>query len=171
MVRKNLNFCPYCGGPFELKNFEGRERLFCSSCQEVYYQNPLPAATALVLNQENMLLLGRRAIEPAKGAWCLPGGFMEMGETMQQAALRELKEETGLEGKMVSFVGCFYQESRSYGSVIIFGYRVDAVNGELTAGDDMEAVQYYHLDSMPPVAFDSHRKLIAKLREQLGNKE
>jgi len=94
-----------------------------------------------------------------------------MGETMQQAALRELKEETGLEGKMVSFVGCFYQESRSYGSVIIFGYRVDAVNGELTAGDDMEAVQYYHLDSMPPVAFDSHRKLIAKLREQLGNKE
>ena len=171
MSTKTLKFCPYCGGHFERKYADGRERLVCSRCGEIYYQNPYPAATALVLNRDNQLLLGRRAVEPAKGAWCLPGGFIEMGETMEQAALRELKEETGLEGKVLSFVGCFYQASRFYGGVIIFGYRVEAVSGQARAGDDMQTLETFDLDSIPEVAFESHQKLIEELKKQIRNKE
>lgn len=165
MQKKELRFCPYCAGRFERKYVQGRDRLVCTDCGEIYYQNPLPAATALVVNRHNQLLLGKRAVEPAKGEWGLPGGFIEMGETMEQAALRELKEETGLEGKILSFIGCFPQESLFYGSIIIFGYRIEAAGGNLQAGDDVEEIIYFDLDSLPPVAFEAHRKLIANLRK------
>ncbi len=166
--KKRPLFCPYCGRAFQKKLIEGKERLYCQLCDEIYYENPVPAVTALVLNEENQILLGRRAVEPAKGGWCLPGGFMETGETIEEAALRELKEETGINGRIVSFVGFFYQESIYYGSIIIFGYRVEMMDGVLKADDDMEALQYFELDDLPEVAFLSHKNLIGVLKKQIG---
>ncbi len=149
-----------------MKEIQGKSRLFCPTCREVRYQNPVPAATALVVNSRNQLLLGKRKIDPQKGQWCLPGGFIEQGESMEQAALRELKEETGIEGTIISMVDCFYQESRFYGSLIIFGYLVNIEGGELCANDDLEEVRYYDLDDLPPIAFESHRRLVAKLKNE-----
>ena len=168
MSQKEVKFCPWCGGHLEKKFVQGKDRMVCTVCSEIYYKNPLPAATALVLKNGNQLLLGKRAVEPAKGQWCLPGGFIEMDETMEQAALRELEEETGLEGRIKSFVGCFFQKSIFYGGVIIFGYRIEDVVGDMNAGDDMEELHYYSLDSLPPLAFDAHRKLIDELKKQMG---
>jgi ADP-ribose pyrophosphatase YjhB (NUDIX family) len=167
MNKKEIAFCPFCAGRLEQKAVHGRVRLVCTQCREIYYQNPVPAATALVLNGQNHLLLGRRSVEPAYGEWCLPGGFIEIGETMEQAALRELKEETGLDGRSISFVGCFAQTSRQYGAVIVFGYHVEVLGGVLNPGDDISELLYFDLDRMPPVAFDSHRRLIDILRAQL----
>lgn len=164
-MKKELTYCPYCAGRFERTTVEGRQRLVCSACGEIYYENPLPAATALVLNECNELLLGKRAVDPCRGQWCLPGGFIEMGETMEQAALRELYEETGLIGRVLSFIGCLQQESRFYGSIIIFGYRIEVTGGLLQPGDDMEELRYFGLDRLPAVPFEAHRKLIALLRE------
>jgi 8-oxo-dGTP diphosphatase len=169
MLRKELKFCPYCAAPFGRRQVDGRMRLVCTSCGEVFYQNPVPAATALVVNGHGELLLGKRSVEPARGEWCLPGGFVEIDESMEQAALRELCEETGLVAGRGLFVGCFYQNSIYYGGVIIFGYRIENVRGELTAGDDMEALQYYGFDTLPPIAFESHRKLIELFRLQLAS--
>lgn len=168
MLRRELTYCPYCAGRLERRHADGRSRLVCSSCGEVHYQNPLPAATALVLNHRGELLLGRRAVEPAYGQWCLPGGFVELGETMEQAALRELREETGLAADSGSFVGCFYQNSVYYGGVIIFGYRVDSPHGDPEAGDDMQEVRYFPFNDLPPVAFESHRRLIELFRQQIA---
>jgi 8-oxo-dGTP diphosphatase len=168
MYRKELKFCPYCAGSLERRMVEGRMRHVCMSCDEVYYQNPLPAATALVVNDCGQLLLGKRAVEPARGQWCLPGGFVELGESMEQAALRELQEETGLVAGSGAFVGCFYQNSQYYGGVIIFGYRIDVVLGEPAAGDDMQALRYYSFDHLPPIAFESHRRLIELFKQQLS---
>jgi ADP-ribose pyrophosphatase YjhB (NUDIX family)/DNA-directed RNA polymerase subunit RPC12/RpoP len=162
MKLKKLIFCPYCGEKFLVKQLQGRDRLFCNKCQEIYYENPVPAATSIVLNAQNQMLLGRRGVEPAKGQWCLPGGFIEQGETMGQAALRELKEETGLEGKIVSFIDCFYQESKFYGSLIIFGYQVEIVGGQIRASDDLVEVCFYDTVSLPPLAFTSHQKIVEK---------
>ena len=168
MPRKALTYCPYCAGRFVLREIEGRSRLVCPDCGEIYYQNPLPAATALVVNDRGELLLGKRSVEPALGQWCLPGGFVEINESMEQAALRELREETGLEADRGIFVGCFYQNSVYYGGVIIFGYRVAEVRGEPLAGDDMQELGYFAFDRLPPVAFESHRKLIELFKQQHG---
>lgn len=164
-MKKELKYCPYCAGLFERRLIDGRKRLVCSECGEIYYENPLPAAAALVLNDRSQLLLGRRSVEPARGSWCLPGGFVEMGETMEQAALRELLEETGLRGRALSFIGCLHQESAFYGSIIIFGYRIAITGGTMQAGDDMEEVRFFDLDNLPAVPFETHRKLIAMLKE------
>jgi len=167
MKRTEVKYCPHCGSDLEVKHAEGRERKVCKECKSIYYINPLPAATSLVLNEKNQLLLGKRLVEPAKGQWCLPGGFVELDESMEQAALRELKEETNLSGKAISFAGCTYQKSDFYGGVIIFGYRVEILGGEMEAGDDMGELKYYDLDSLPPVAFDAHIYLINQLKQQL----
>jgi ADP-ribose pyrophosphatase YjhB (NUDIX family) len=167
MKRTDVKYCPHCGSELEMKYAEGRDRKVCKECKSIYYINPLPAATSLVLNDKNQLLLGKRGIEPAKGQWCLPGGFVEIDESMEAAALRELKEETGLTGKPLSFVGCTYQKSNFYGGVIIFGYSVEIIQGEMKAGDDMEDLKYYDLDNLPPVAFDAHIYLINQLKLQL----
>jgi ADP-ribose pyrophosphatase YjhB (NUDIX family) len=170
MARKPLKYCSFCGAACEQRHIEGRQRLYCPSCREVRYENPIPAATALVLRGESELLLGRRKNDPQKGHWCLPGGFIELGESMEQAALRELKEETGLEGAIISFVDCFYQESRFYGSLIIFGYLVEITGGELQANDDLEEVRYFDLDALPELAFDSHRKLVEQLKKKTAKR-
>lgn len=166
---KELRYCPLCGAPLVRRHADGRERLVCSRCSEILYQNPLPAATALVLDARGDLLLGKRAVAPARGEWCLPGGFIELGESMEEAAVRELAEETGLQGRVRSFVGCCYQTSRTYGGVIIFGYRVEVTAGQARAADDMDAVAYFPLDALPPVAFESHRTLIESLRRELDS--
>jgi 8-oxo-dGTP diphosphatase len=98
----------------------------------------------------------------------LPGGFIEQGETMAEAALRELKEETGLVGTVISLVDCFYQESRFYGSLIIFGYRISIQEGNPCADDDLEEVRFFDLDNFPLLAFESHRKLVEEFKKRVA---
>ena len=100
MKRTEVQFCPYCGSGLETKYVEGRDRKVCRDCNSIYYINPLPAATALVLNEKNQLLLGKRLVEPGKGQWCLPGGFVELDESMDQTALRELEQLENLRKRL-----------------------------------------------------------------------
>ncbi len=162
-----IKYCPWCAGLLGPKHAEGRVRLVCTACGRIFYRNPLPAATALVLDPDGRLMLGRRSVEPARGEWCLPGGFVELDETMEEAALRELQEETGISGSVLSFVGCYYQRSSMYGGVIIFGYRVAPDSLQVHAGDDMQEIGFFDLDSLPAVAFESHRKLIEVLKKEV----
>ncbi len=89
-----MNFCPNCGAPIHLEIPEGddRKRHVCSQCGKIHYQNPKVIA-GCILEWEEKILLCRRAIEPKYGLWTLPAGFMEMGETLEQAARRETLEE------------------------------------------------------------------------------
>tara|TARA_B100000579_G_C22833962_1_gene857544 strand:+ start:2109 stop:2666 length:558 start_codon:yes stop_codon:yes gene_type:complete len=90
-----LNCCTQCGHEVSLKIPEGdnRERYVCSNCGYIHYQNP-NVVVGTVPYHENKILLCKRGIEPRKGLWTFPAGFLEMGETLQEGALRETKEET-----------------------------------------------------------------------------
>jgi len=155
-------FCYYCGEKLIEKSFQERMHRYCQTCDRIHYENPLPAVATLVVNNENQLLLVKRSVEPAKGEWCLPGGFIEKDESIEEAALRELEEETGIKGTVVSLVDFFSQRSRHHGSLIIFGYRVKIVGGELRAGDDAQEVNFFGFDKLPPIAFLSHQALLRK---------
>ena len=156
-------FCAYCGARLTERVFEERARGYCPGCDSISYENPVPAVAALVMNHNNQLLLVKRGVEPAKGMWCLPGGFLEIDESIEEAVLRELEEETGIQGEIGRLVDFFSQRSPHYGAILLFGYTVMMVGGTVKAGFDAEAVEFFDRDALPPIAFFSHQKLIEKV--------
>lgn len=153
-------FCPYCAQRLTSRRIDGRDRQVCVSCGRVLYENPVPATAAVVFDDDGGVLLVKRNVEPKKGQWCLPGGFIEVGESPEAGCLRELKEETNLAGYIDRLLGVYVADSSIYKSVLIIGYLVRDVNGKLEAGDDSDAVRFFALDDMPPLAFRSHRKVL-----------
>ena len=166
---KPKRFCPFCQHILSKKYIEGCQRLYCPQCQSPLYENPIPATAAVYFNENREVLLVKRKVNPNKGDWCLPGGYVEMEETPEACCLRELKEETNLEGDIKKLVGVYLSESPVYKSVLVIGYWLSEVKGELMAGYDAEAVQFYPLDQLPIIAFRSHRSLIDEVMRLSGN--
>lgn len=137
-----------------------RLREVCSVCRTVFYQNPLPAAAALVLDDERRVLLVKRKFPPNEGMWCLPIGFAEMGETIAEAALRELREEAGIVGRVTRLIDADSWVSDFYGDLLVVTFEAEKVSGTETAGDDAKEVGYFAIDHLPPLAFPSNEKAI-----------
>lgn len=95
--------CPRCGD--EGIAFQEDNALCCPECEFVYYINPAPTSTALLRNADGQLLMVRRARDPQKGMWDLPGGFIDSGETAEAALQRELQEELGVTADRMSYFG------------------------------------------------------------------
>lgn len=153
-------YCHRCGSSLTGKFIDGRDRLFCTSCDKPVYENPIPATAAVVFNEQNEVLLVKRNVEPKAGEWCLPGGFLEMHEAPEQGCLRELTEETGLKGEISGWAGNIISESPIYKSVLVTGYLIKNTTGKLKPGDDCEETAFFKTDPLPPIAFKSHRKIL-----------
>jgi len=151
-----IKFCPYCGYKLVRKMLEGRERLYCSRCEKIYYENPTPVVAVIARDNEGKILLIKRKIEPRKGEWALPSGFMEIEESPVEAALRELTEETGLKGKSKRLIGVYPNNSEIHGYLVTIIYEVRILEGKLCAGDDAEEAEFFSKNQMPPLAFQSH---------------
>ena len=115
-------------------------------------------ADCAVVNQRGELLLVRRGGEPFKGCWALPGGFMEMDETIEHCAMRELEEETGLKvtEEDLRLIGIYSAPGRDpRGRTVTAAYAVMlADNRQAKAGDDAAEVRWWPLNALPPMAFD-----------------
>ena len=162
-------YCPVCGGPLALKQFEGRKRHVCGSCGHVVYVNPIPAACQVVI-EDGSVLLTLRASDPRKGMWCLPGGFVEWGESPVEGAKRELFEETGVTAESLDLVGVYESVSGPRRHVMLVAYRVVTWSGDIRAGDDAEEVAWYAVDDIPPLAFKVHEQVLADIfdKERTG---
>ncbi|MFO7915512.1 MAG: NUDIX hydrolase [Candidatus Krumholzibacteriales bacterium] len=162
-----LKYCPYCAGPLSLRENEGRKRLFCDNEKIYIYRNPIPAATGLILDEDNRILLVLRAREPGKDEWGLPGGFVETDESPIYAARREVLEETGLTVDNPELINVVYQNSDFYNtSILIIGYRFLEYDGDVVAGDDAAEARFFPLNQLPELAFRSHRALIDEMTER-----
>ena len=97
-----FKYCPVCGSEhFEVHNFKSKK---CRDCGFTYYANPCSATAAFIVNDRDEMLVVRRAKEPAKGTLDLPGGFVDMGETVEEGMIREIKEETGLDVTNIEYL-------------------------------------------------------------------
>ena len=137
-----------------------RPRDVCSVCATVFYQNPLPAAGALVLDDQRRVLLVKRKFPPAEGMWCLPIGFAETGETIAEAALRELLEETGVTGRVVRLIDVDSSYGEFYGDVLVVTFEVEKLLGMEHPGDDAAEVDYFPMDQLPVLAFPHNETAI-----------
>ena len=150
-------FCPKCGAPLgrrRLKDFEP-ERLVCTRCLFVMYLNPKVAAGTVVEHKGGIVLL-RREIDPRAGFWVHPGGFVDRGETLEQAAIRETREEVGLEVEILGLLGAFsFHDSE----VVVVTYAARTISGEPTVGDESLEVRTFDPQQLPwdELAFPSTR--------------
>ncbi|VFQ43635.1 NUDIX hydrolase [Desulfoluna butyratoxydans] len=152
--------CPFCGGLLSRRFVEGRDRLYCEACATPLYENPVPASCVVVVDDEERLLLIKRNVPPKVGMWCLPGGFMELGESPEEAAVRELREEAGIDGRIRSLLGVTTNPNPDYGTVLLMGYLIRSWTGVPVAGDDADDARFFPLDDLPEIAFRSHRHFI-----------
>ena len=145
---KNFIFCPFCSSELVSGLIEGRDRKYCAGCGFIHYKNPLPSAAGVILKDDRLLLI-RRGVEPAKGKWSLPSGFIEEGESPEEGCMREVLEETGLETAVIKLLGVYHVGSKMYGDVLIITYLMDETGGSLEAGGDATDARYFKMDEVP----------------------
>jgi ADP-ribose pyrophosphatase YjhB (NUDIX family)/GNAT superfamily N-acetyltransferase len=149
----------------ERRVVDDREREVCPACGFIFYRNPVPAVGVVVALQGKLVLV-RRRYEPRAGCWALPAGFMELGESAEDAAIRECHEETGLLVRVDHLLGVYsYGEGQRTGLLII--YAATATGGELAAADDATEAGVFATDALPtPMAFPTHLQAIDRWRRE-----
>jgi len=142
-----MKYCNQCGDPVLVRVPDGdnRPRFVCDSCQTVHYQNPRIVAGCVPVWDDRVLLC-RRAIEPRRGYWTLPAGFMENGETMQQAAERETLEEACARVRDLQLYTLF--DLPHINQVYMF-FRAQLVDLDFSAGDESLEVRLFDQQDIP----------------------
>jgi ADP-ribose pyrophosphatase YjhB (NUDIX family) len=149
---RDWSHCPRCGAALRRSVPPGddEERLWCPACGLVLYENPAPTAGAVVVDDQGRVMLTRRAIEPFLGMWDLPGGFVRPGEDGEQAARRELLEETGLEiatGRVLAIVPDVYGSAGEPTLNIFYLARVTA--GTARPASDVSEIAWFGAGELP----------------------
>nr|WP_320132118.1 NUDIX hydrolase [uncultured Holophaga sp.] len=151
-----FTYCPRCGHALEQRECFGRIRPACPACRFVHFANPR-VAVVIFLHHANRVLLVKRGVPPEKGRWALPAGYIDLGEPPEEAAIREMQEETGLE---VSIEGLLDLGYNPVSQAIVITYRARLLGGEPMAGDDAAEARWFGTEELPDLAFDSTRKAI-----------
>jgi len=156
-----FRFCPRCGGPLRSRQVAGRRRQACTRCDFIHYDNPVPAVAAIVPRGDRIVLV-RRAEEPRRGDWCLPAGFLEQDETPEECAVRETREETGLDIRVTELFGVDIGRDDPRTRVVLIIYLAELLGGEMRAGDDASEAGWFGPGELPErIAFATHRRAIA----------
>jgi 8-oxo-dGTP diphosphatase len=154
-----------CGGDLEPRSLKATEpdRLVCTRCGFIFYLDPKVAVGTLIRDEQGRLALVRRAIEPGYGKWTFPGGYVDRGEPVRTAAVREAKEEVGLDVRLDALLNVY-----SYPRApIIIIFTATKTGGELACDDEGIEAAFFAADAIPwdNLAFQSTHDA---LREYLG---
>lgn len=158
-MRPPINFCQICGHEMQDKHAHGKLRRVCPSCGFVHFQDPKVAVVAFIEKDERVLLV-QRAMNPERGKWALPAGYVDYGEDPQQAVIREVNEETGLEIEVTRLIDVEGGPG-TFGASIVIIYAASVLNGVARPQDDANAVLWYAAsDPLPELAFDSTHAML-----------
>ena len=142
-------WCPRCRGELAA----GESCVECATCGFVGWANSAPTACAFCEDDEGRLLLARRAYEPFRGCWDIPGGFLQEGEHPLDGLRRELLEETGLEIEPGEFMGAWidrYGDAQGAQSTLNLYWRARVLSGEGRPADDVSELRWFARDELPP---------------------
>ncbi len=160
-----FRFCPKCGGQLERKQIKANEpeRRVCNACAFILYEDPKIAACTIPIIDNKIVLL-KRGIEPNYGQWVFPGGFMDRGERVEDAAIRETWEEANLAVEIDQLLNIYSYTGQP---VVIVVYLVNVVGGELKAMDETLEAATFAPEEIPwdELAFESTKEA---LREYLA---
>ena len=145
---EGFRFCPVCGGALESRLLKEGDptRLVCVACGYVFYLDPKLAVGTVIQDEHGRIALVRRAIEPGYGKWVFPGGAIEPGETPEQAAVREAREETGLEVRLDGLINIYSYSGRT---PVIVVYAATMIGGCLGCDDEGLEAKFFEPDAIP----------------------
>lgn len=166
MLAEEVNFCPRCGAALEQAERFGRLRPVCPACGWIYFPDP-KVAVAVLIEQEEGVLLVRRANDPQRGLWTLPAGFVDAGEDPVRAAERECLEETGLHVRVGHLLDVMSGQEHPRGAHIVIFYQGEIVSGSLRAEDDVDRAAFFRRDQLPPLAFSTTQKILSITRHPM----
>ena len=150
-----------CGTVLVGRVIEGREVEACPNDDFVLWHDP-KVTTAVVIEVDGGVILGRRSIEPGRGLWCLPGGFVNDDEDPWDAAARECMEEINATVERIRLIGVFHIAKRTAPSMVGIAYQARLAAGSRPSpGAEMLEVGVFELAALPPLAFPSHRRVLA----------
>lgn len=156
------NYCPTCGNGLARQRHSGRERPYCPRCETPIYFDPKVAVVVFIERNDKVLLI-RRAVDPGKGKWALPAGFVDYDEAPKDAAARETLEETSLHVRIDKLLAVFPRKDDGLADIVI-AYSASILSGEACAGDDADEVGWFSRDSLPTLVFYPSITLAAKWR-------
>lgn len=154
---ETFRFCPICTCHLTTMVLDGTPRLHCKNCGFIRFRNPSPSAGTIAI-MNNRIVMIQRGRPPSKGKWAFPSGFIEIGETPEEAALREMEEESGVTGRILDLIGVYYEDSEVWGDLLVIMYLVEVTGGELRAGDDADDVRLSTRTEVPNFKFTSFRR-------------
>jgi ADP-ribose pyrophosphatase YjhB (NUDIX family) len=167
-----VRFCSRCGVKLDFGPVGGedRDRLSCPNCGYICYVNPRLVVTTLPITESGEVMLIRRGIEPGYNMWAQPGGFLEIDETVRQAAIRETLEETGLDVELGAILGLY---SRIPAAIVVVAYEARIVGGEPQVTHESLETRPFAADRIPwdEIAFETSvralRDWVARVRPDL----
>ncbi len=153
---ESIIYCPHCASKMITERVGDKPRRVCPSCRFIFFTDPKVGVGVLIIDEGKVLLV-KRGMNPEKGKWSIPAGFLDYGEDPKITAAREVKEETNLQIKITGLLDIYFNsESLIHGGASIFIlYSAEAVAGELKAGDDADEACYFGRDELPDLAFPS----------------
>ena len=159
-MSEEITFCQRCGHRLAQKQVEGKTRPYCPACGFVVYVDPKVAALVLV-STDGKLVLVKRGVQPALGRWSFPSGYVDRGEAVEDAAVREVKEETGLDVRLMELVGLY---SQTDSPVVLAVFSAEVTGGELCAGSDIREVRLFSPDRLPSLPFPHDEQIVSDWR-------
>jgi ADP-ribose pyrophosphatase YjhB (NUDIX family) len=143
-----FRFCPRCGGTLERRSLKATEpdRPVCTQCGYVFYIDPKIAVGTIIATDSGGLVLVRRAIEPGYGLWVFPGGYVDRGEPLTEAAVREAREECGLDVRLDALVNIYSYPGRA---PVIVVYAATALGGELCSDEECLETAVFDASHIP----------------------
>jgi 8-oxo-dGTP diphosphatase len=157
-----MDYCSACAGRLD---HSGRHPV-CTGCGRTHHRDP-KVGVGVVVVQDGRLLLVRRGVQPGKGLWALPAGYVDAGEDPREAAAREALEETGLQvrvGAVVDvYAGTGTVSGGHRGASFFLAFEADVVGGTLAAADDALDAGFFGPEELPELAFDSTRDAVARV--------
>ena len=153
-----LKYCPSCATELVTQFVHGRSRPTCPECGLVQYLGP-KVAVGCIIALDGKLIFTRRTIEPGRGRWTFPSGYVDLGEDVAMAAVREAKEETGMDVQLDRLVGVYGNPEQS---VVFVVYAGSVLRGELSAGDEADAIGLFSENELPELAFEHDYEILAE---------
>lgn len=159
-MKNDINYCQVCGDSLENCNIDGTNRRRCPGCGKIVFIDPKLAVVVLIEKHDSLLLV-KRDIKPHVGRWSFPSGFVDRGEKVEDAAVREVWEETGLDVQIGPLIGLY---SHAEDPVVLAVYIAISKRSEPIAGPETQAVCWFPTNKLPSLPFHHDARILADWR-------